>query len=100
MAFLFPLFFVKKIEFIVKMGRIGAVSIYAYLLLIFYLFFNNIHQGNLTKEVVSEIKYFTPNVANILGNFAMAFSVHNSITETMSNNKKPENNPRVIIIKI
>lgn len=68
-----PLFFVKKMDFIVKIGRVGAVSIYLYIMLILYLFIDNIVEGNLTKENVEKIELFTPNINNILGNFATAF---------------------------
>lgn len=84
-------------DFIVKIGRVGAISIYAYLVLILYLFIENAANDRINHDSVKTLDLFTPNVANILGNFAMAFAVHNAITELMSNNKDPEKNPRVII---
>lgn len=75
MAFVLPLFFVKKIELIIKIGRIGAISLYAYIALIIYLFFDNIAEGNLGSAQVKEIELFTSDIANILGNFATAFNV-------------------------
>lgn len=69
-----------------KLGRVGACSIYSYIILIIYLFADNAHSGTMS-EGVKDIKYFTKDIAFILGNFALAFCVHNSIAELMSSNK-------------
>lgn len=44
---------------------------------------------------MKELDLFTSDIANILGNFAMAFAVHNGICELFSKNKEVEKNPRV-----
>lgn len=69
------------------MGRIGACSIYTYIGLIIYLFSDNISEGRISDNI-DKLEMFTPNIAYILGNFALAFCVHNSISELMSTNKK------------
>lgn len=91
---MFPLLFFKELKFLIQLGRVGACSIYAYIILIIYLFIDNCATGTLSKSI-DEVKLFTPNIAFILGNFALAFCVHNCISEMMSTNKNQEKNVRV-----
>jgi hypothetical protein len=59
------------------MARFGVVALFSYLLFIFYIFADNIYTG---KAKLSEINMFTSDIADICGNFALAFMVHNAIT--------------------
>lgn len=83
---MYPLLFFKELKLLVQLGRVGACSIYAYIILIIYLFIDNTASGTL-KANIGETKYFTKDIANILGNYALAFQSHNCIAEMMSQNK-------------
>ncbi len=60
------------------------MAIISYVIFIFYIFFDNVGSGNLSEHI-SEVKIFTPKVADISGCFALAFVVHNVVCEMTSN---------------
>lgn len=68
---LLPFFFIKDIAVIVKLARFGVVALLCYMIFIFYIFLDNIISGR-AKAHWSEMKYFTSDVATVMGNFALA----------------------------
>ena len=87
-----PLLFIKKMNFLVKIARIGAFSLYAYIIFIIYIFFDNLASGRVEENWNKEMHQFTWDIGTIVGNFALAFLIQNTITQIMSTNVKQENN--------
>jgi len=56
-------------------------------LFIFYIFIDNLNSG-LAQSSMNTLNYFTWEVADIAGTFALAFMVHNAICQIMQTNIK------------
>lgn len=100
MPILFPLFFIKKMSIIVKCAGYGAIAMYIYMAFILYIFFDNVAHDRITPNLknLNLVSTDLSVIANIIGNFALAFQIHNSITAIMSTNAKKENNVRDLSI--
>lgn len=68
---LLPLFFIKNIATIVKFTRFGVIPLISYLIFIIYIFFDNVGSGRVKKNW-GEMKYFTSDIASVIGNFALS----------------------------
>jgi sodium-coupled neutral amino acid transporter 9 len=60
---------------------------------VLYIFFENISSNDF-KEHTADIKFFTFNISQPAGQFALAFMIHNAIGTFTSCNKVRENNIR------
>lgn len=65
-------------KMIIKLAHGGFFAIGLYVIFVIYTFFDNVATGNL-KENISEVSYFSSDIASIAGSFALAFMVHNAI---------------------
>lgn len=74
----FPLFLIKNMNLIIKLAHGGFFAIGLYVCFVIYTFFDNLASGVLADNV-SDVNYFSSDIASIAGSFALAFMVHNAI---------------------
>jgi sodium-coupled neutral amino acid transporter 9 len=92
----FPLgvpLFIRNIGILIKLAEFGVVAIISYGLFVLYIFFQNLFDGTISSHV-GEMTYFTMNLSEPAGQFALAFMVHNTIGALMKTNKVKSNNSR------
>ena len=86
-------FFIKKknlfmsFDHKLEIGKVGAISLYCYVGFIIYIFAENYSNE---KIKFSEIKGFSDSskeIAECIGNYALAFTVHNSVNKILSSNE-------------
>jgi sodium-coupled neutral amino acid transporter 9 len=82
---------------LLKLAEVGVVAIFSYGVFIIYIFFSNI-QSTTFEQHKSEITYFTFNISEPAGQFALAFMIHNAIGTFTSCNRVKENNSRDLSI--
>jgi sodium-coupled neutral amino acid transporter 9 len=73
--FVFPLFFINRIAVLVSIARIGTVALYCYMIFIIYIFVDNLASGNVGKYWERDMHLFSPNLIEIIGNFALGFMI-------------------------
>ena len=72
----------KELTPIIKMAKYGIIAIAVYGLFIFYIFFKNIFSEDWDIHKNDDklgLHSFTLNFADIAGNYALAFFIHNVI---------------------
>ncbi len=65
---------------LVKISRIGACSIYCYVAFIIYVFIKHWADGKVDLSQVKSFSSDPKDIASSIGNFALAFMVHNAVT--------------------
>jgi hypothetical protein len=62
-----------------------VIAIISFIIFIFYIFFENLTQGRIADNI-DKMTYFTDDVANLSGSFALAFMVHNVLIPIFKTN--------------
>ena len=87
--------FLKKIAFIANLAQIGIYVLCAYILFLFYVFFDNLAGF---WENCEKINYFTMNVTEVSGAFSLAFFIHAAICPLVKNIAKKEESTKALAI--
>ncbi|EWS72541.1 transmembrane amino acid transporter protein (macronuclear) [Tetrahymena thermophila SB210] len=86
----------KELNFIVKLGRIGVTSIFAYGIFLLYCFIENISDGNVSEYWDEQMSLFSKNIVGVAGPFSFAFFVHTIVSQITATNINFKENPRNI----
>ncbi|KAM3140772.1 hypothetical protein pb186bvf_007177 [Paramecium bursaria] len=84
----------KDIEKIIKIAHYGVFAIILYCFYIVFIFFQTLFDGKFSENAES-ITWFTTDISEAAGLFALAFMVHNAIGQLIKNNQKKEDNVKV-----
>ena len=81
------LIFIKNLTILIRLTSLGVLSVFVYLGFIFYEFFSIDH-------IDVDIPLFKPDIGNLAGTCAVAFTVHTVVNPILKANKHQENNMR------
>ena len=90
-----PMLFISNMKGIVKLADYGFVAIASFVVFIFYIFFKNVCNKSVD---FSGITLWNWDPSGPLGNFSLAFMVHNAISQIIKTNKVKSNNCRDLAI--
>jgi sodium-coupled neutral amino acid transporter 9 len=85
--------FIRNISKLIKLAEFGVVAIVSFGVFVLYIFLRNVLDGTVSKYI-GDMVYFTTNISEPAGQFALAFMVHNTIGALMKPNKIKANNER------
>jgi len=90
--FMVPCFlscFMKNMDAISVLSKIGIYVLCSYVIFLFYVLFDNISAGTLQNNI-ENISYITTNVTDVSGAFCLAFFIHSAVCPLVKNIEKKE----------
>ena len=96
--FMLPCFlscFIKNMNAIAILSKIGIYVLCAYVIFLFYILFDNMAAGTLQANI-QEITYVTPKVTEVSGAFCLAFFIHSAVCPLVKNIEKKEETTKAL----
>lgn len=85
--------FIKDISLLIRLTGLGVISVFIYMIFIFYEFFSEI--GNVS---INDIPLFGGGFGDLAGTCAIAFTIHTVVNPIMKANKQQDKNMRDLTI--